>query len=88
MAGEALSPDALWDALREGQHAVYFTDQVRGNELFVSRREKSVTRATVLLSYRRAWEIRASGGTVSGPKQLGTFGASYILPIFRELRLV
>lgn len=95
MAGEALSPDALWDALREGQHAVYFTAkglpftyQVRGNELFVSRREKSVTRATVVLSYRRAWEIRASGGTVSGPKQLGTFGASYILPIFRELRLV
>ena len=95
MADAALSPDALWDALREGQHTVYFTAkglpftyQVRGNELFVSRRGKSITRATVVLSYCRAWEICASGGTVSGPKQLGTFGASYLLPIFRGLRLV
>ncbi len=95
MTGAALSSDALWDALREGQHTVYFTAkglpftyQVRGNELFVSRREKSITRATVLLSYRRAWEICASDGTDLGPKRLGTFGASYLLPIFRGLRLV
>ncbi len=95
MERSVLTPDALWDALCEGQHEVYFTAkglpftyQVRGNELFVSRREKSITRATVVLCYRRACDILTVGDEVSGPKQLGTFGASYLLPIFRGVGLV
>ena len=62
-----------------------FTYTVRGNELFVSRRAKSLTRATVIQSYRRAKEVLAGGSALTGPKSIGTFGASYLLPIFQAL---
>ena len=53
--------------------------------MFVDRRDKSITRSTVALSLGRAAEIRRRGAAVTGPKKLGTFGASYIYPIFRSI---
>ena len=59
-----------------------FTVTLAGNELFVSRKRKSITRATVWRAYMRLLELQARGEVVDGPKKLGTFGASYLYAIF------
>lgn len=80
----------LWDALRacEGRpfatmKGLAFTYRVKGNELFVDRKEKSLTRATVLLAFHNALSLRGRGEPVPGPKTLKTFGASYLFPVFQ-----
>ena len=58
-----------------------FKYEVKGNEIFVNRMKKSITRSTVVLAYqnmRQAEEIRRA-------KELGTFGASYLYPVFLRL---
>lgn len=50
-----------------------------GNELVITRKEKTITKATVLMAYQKAMEL---GGEVTGPKKLGTFGASYLYAMF------
>ena len=47
-------------------------------EIKVNRTEKTITRATIELAYRRA---KAMSGVVTEPKKLGVFGASYLYPI-------
>lgn len=81
------TPDALWEAIR----AIFYTAKgleysytIRGNEMFVSRKEKSVTRASILVAYKKAQEL----GCVTGPKQLGVFGASYLYPVFLRLGII
>lgn len=54
----------------------------RGNEIFFSRKEKSVTRATVNKAYHRM-----TRETITGSKQLSVFGASYLYPIFKVMGL-
>lgn len=61
-----------------------YTYDVKGNEIFFSRKEKSVTRSTVDMAFCRALEL----GTVTGPKKLGVFGASYIYPVFIEIGVI
>ena len=41
-------------------------------------KEKTITRATIELAYRRA---KAMGGVVAGPEELAVFGASYLYPL-------
>lgn len=53
-----------------------------GNELWIvangEKREKSISRSTVELGYKKAWEM----GVVKGPKALGLPGAeSYLWPV-------
>lgn len=62
-----------------------FTYKIRGGEMLVDRKEKSITRATVMKAYGRVVEL---GGDVKGPKRLGTFGASYLYPIFLKMGLI
>lgn len=59
-----------------------FTVTLAGNELFVSRKRKSITRATVWRAYARLLELQARGEVVDGTRKLGTFGASYLYAIF------
>ncbi|MBR1472479.1 MAG: hypothetical protein IJ600_12675 [Lachnospiraceae bacterium] len=54
-------------------------------ELVIDRKEKTITRNTVLLAYGKALELMETAGCVSGPKKLGVFGASYLYPVFLEL---
>ncbi len=58
-----------------------FSFEVRGNEVFFDRKAKSVTRATIIRGYRKALELSANGGRIRSLKQLGVFGASYLLPV-------
>ena len=84
----------LWNRLIELQHekqlqsekfktarGLEFTYHITGNELFIDRKEKSITRSTVNMAYRRARELKV----VSGPKKLGVFGSSYLYPVFLEM---
>ena len=84
--------DILWEILilfqKEPYHTAKgldFTYSIRGNEMFVTRKDKSITKATVLISFRKAWELN---GCVKGPKKLGTFGASYLYPVFQRIGVI
>lgn len=56
-------------------------------EMVIDRKEKTITRNTVLLAYEKARELMEREGYVSGPKKLGVFGASYLYPVFLELEI-
>lgn len=81
--------ELLWDAMvafagypfQTYPKGLKFKYEVKGNEIFVNRKKKSITKATVVLAYqnmRQAEEIRRA-------KELGTFGASYLYPVFLRL---
>lgn len=87
--------DSLWNALLEFQRCSFqtakgfnFTYEIRGYEMFVDRKEKSVTRATVNMAFHKALEIQRTQGKVTGPKKLGTFGASYLYPVFIRIGVI
>ena len=87
--------NALWMTLIDNQNKVFYTMKqlpfqysIKGNELFVSRKDKSITRATVNRAYNRVKELMKSEGKISGPKKLGTFGASYLHSIFLDLNII
>ena len=89
-AGYSKEEVRLWAQLMENQEKTFytlkglpFTYNVKGNELFFSRKEKSVTRASINRAYQKA--ISAE---ITGPKQLNVFGASYIYPIFLALGII
>ena len=91
----AVLEDALWDALvlLEGENFetakhLHYSYSIKGYEIFVSRKDKSITRSTVNLSLWNAMELQKAGLPVSGPKKLKTFGASYLYPIFQELGVI
>ena len=89
------SPDAekyLWDAIMAYADYPFLTEKglsmkytVKGGEIFFNRKEKSVTKASVMNAFHRARQLQHEKGFVNGPKELGTFGASYIYPVFLRI---
>jgi hypothetical protein len=59
-----------------------------GNEIWLTvdgeKREKSISRSTVEMGFQKYLEVHEKEGTVTGPKKLGVFGASYLLPLFQR----
>ena len=89
---EQEADEALWEILEELQGCVFYTSRklrfrytVRGGELFVDRKKDSITKATAFMAFHKAQEM---GGIVSGPKKLGTFGASYLYPIYQRIGII
>ena len=85
----------LWELLKFLQGCVFltakglkFTYKIRGGEMFVNRKSKSITQAAVSMAYNRAVELMKETGSVTGPKQLGTFGASYLYPVFVRIGVI
>lgn len=64
----------------------YYT--IKGNEMFFTRKEKSVTRATVNMALQIAIKLQKNGIQITGPKMLGCFGASYLYPIFTRIGVI
>lgn len=62
-----------------------FVYKIKNYEMFVNRKEKSITRSTINISLRKVIQLNYM---VAGPKKIGTFGASYIYPIFQEFGLI
>lgn len=84
--------ELLWETLILFQNKTFktakglpFTYTIKGGELFVNRKEKSITRATVEIAFRKARELE---GRVTGPKKLGVFGASYLYPVFVRIGVI
>lgn len=84
--------DILWETLVLFQNEPYYTAKgleftylIKGNEMFVTRKDKSITKATVVMSFKKALELE---GYVKGPKKLGTFGASYLYPVFQRIGVI
>ncbi len=64
----------------------YYT--VKGNEIFFSRKEKSVTKASVFMALETAIELQKNRILITGPKMLRCFGASYLYPVFQRLGVI
>lgn len=84
----------LWEVLKQLSGCIFHTAGrghksgvkfrfgVKGGEMKVDRKEKTITKATVLYAYWKAKDM----GIVKGPKALGVPGAhSYLLPVFLRL---
>lgn len=83
----------LWELLvsRQGQEFhtaknLAFTYTIRGGEMFVDRRSKSITRATIARAYQRVTEDQEH--LIQGPKALNCFGAPYVWAIFAAFGIV
>ncbi len=92
---ENLSVELLWQVLFVLEQEFFYTVKsisftyiIRGHEMFVDRKEKSITQATVGLAAQRVLEKQAQGIAITGPKKIGTFGASYLYPIFQQIGLI
>lgn len=84
--------ELLWNAIAKFENYPFSTAKglrfkytVKGNEMFVNRKEKSITRATVNLAFEKVLKLQ---GVVTGPKKLGVFGASYLYPVFVKLGVI
>lgn len=64
----------------------YYT--IKGNEVFFTRKEKSVTRATVNMAFQTALKLQRNAIHITGPKMPGCFGASYLYPIFKRIGVI
>lgn len=82
----------LWERLKEMQGELFYTSsgleftyRIKDGELFISRKEKSITQSTVVMAFHKALDM---DGKVKGPKKLGTFGASYLYPLLLKLGVI
>ena len=89
---DAEREEKLWQELNYLQGCLFttskgldFTYKIHGDEMIVDREEKSITREAVMKVYGKVVELE---GDVKGPKTLGTFGASYLHPIFVKMGLI
>ena len=73
---------------RGSRPGVEFSYHIRGAEMFVSNREKSITRSTILYAYRKVRELQESGAEIKGPKTIGVHGDSYIFAIFKKIGVI
>ena len=86
--GKSMSSEELWEELLKHQGQVFhtvkgleFRYEVIGGEIFVDRRSKTITRATMEKALEK---VQTMPETVTGPKSLGVFGAPYVWAIFRQ----
>ncbi len=84
--------DTLWQLLEEHQNETFytikklpFTYTVKGGEIFVDRRSKSITKATFGQALDK---LNANPDTITGPKSLNVFGAPYIWAILKTFEIV
>ena len=84
-----LSGDDLWKLLEQHEGETFytaknlpFTYRIRGGEMFVDRRSKSITRATFQKALER---VQEDPERVTGPKSLNVFGAPYVFALLRGL---
>ena len=72
-----------------GRHYDGYSIPGYGNEIWLTvngeKKERSISRSSVELGFKKYLEVLEKEGTVSGPKKLGVFGASYLLPLFQRV---
>ena len=90
-----MTVEQLWQLLEAHQGETFYTAKglpfrytVRGGELFVDRRAKSITVSTVASAVQAAQQLLAQGQPITGPKKLGCYGASYLYPVLQRLSVI
>ena len=84
--------DEVWEIMKKHQEEEFLTAKglpliytMRGGELFISRKRKSITRST----FEAAWKkIQENPQEITGPKKMNVFGAPYLWAIFNSLKLL
>lgn len=87
-----LSVEEVWKLLESNQGRIFYTAKglpftylIRGGELFVDRKEKSITVSTVAAALNAVERRQIAGEAITGPKKIGCYGASYLYPIFQHI---
>ena len=87
--------DVLWDTLLLFEGYLFrtvkgnpFHYRIKGKELFIDRKEKSVTKSTVNMALRKVIKLQREKKVVTGPKMIGVFGDSYLFPVFVRIGIV
>lgn len=97
LLGEAIeqAKAILWDTLVAFENYPFQTAKglrysytVKDNELFLSRKERSVTRTSVNMAFETALRLQREGSAISEPNMLGCFGASYLYPIYIRIGVI
>ncbi len=97
-APELTSPDEikLWEMLCSHQGEIFTTSgrgnragvefryEIKGAEMFVTNRSKSITRATILYAFHKVVKM----DIIPGPKTIGVHGDSYIYAVFKALGVI
>lgn len=89
---ENTSIESLWQLLTEHQNETFYTIKklpftyvVKGGELFVDRRSKSITKATFEQALNK---LKENPDKITGPKSLNVFGAPYVWALFNAFQIV
>ena len=78
--------EATWQLLQQHQMTRRRHGQkLRGGELSVNRRRKSITVSTVRRALEKITLLEAAGEVITGPKKIGCYGASYLYPVLLAL---
>ena len=89
------TPQEVWAMLQAHEGETFYTAKglpftytIRGGELFVNRRRKSITVSTVRRALEKITLLEAAGEVITGPKKIGCYGASYLYPVFLQLGII
>lgn len=84
--------DHLWQLLLDHQAQTFYTIKklpfrytVKGGELFVDRRSKSITKATFEQSLNK---LKENPEGITGPKSLNVFGAPYVWALLKAFEII
>ena len=84
--------DELWKLIEQHQQEIFYTMKmlpfqytIKGGEMFVDRRTKSITKATFEQALNK---LRQNPDKITGPKSLNIFGAPYVWAILKTLEIV
>lgn len=87
--------DVLWDTLLLFEGYLFrtvkgnpFHYRIKGKELFIDRKEKSVTKSTVNMALKKVLKLQSEDILVTGPKMIGCFGDSYLFPVFVRIGII
>ena len=89
------TPQEVWAMLQAHEGETFYTAKglpfhylIHGRELFVNRKNKSITISTVANALARIEAREAAGEAITGPKKIGCYGASYLYPVFLQLGII
>ena len=90
--GNEITIDTLWAMLTQHQNETFYTAKklpftytIKGGEMFIDRRSKSLTRSTFQKALQK---LEADSEHITGPKSLNVFGAPYIWALLKAFAVV
>ena len=84
--------DDVWNTMKLFQEYTFYTVKhkkfrytMTDGEIFVTRKEKSVTRSSVNVAIKKVME---KDRKITGPKEMEVFGASYLYSVFKRIGII